>query len=192
MAKFLIVGLGNIGAEYAGTRHNIGFDIADSFVSKHEGQFKTGRLADVAEVKYKGKIAVVIKPSTYMNLSGRAVKYWLDHEKIDLNSTLVLVDEVALPLNKIRLRASGSDGGHNGLKSIQEFLGSEKYPRLRFGIGNDYPKGRQVDYVLGRWNGEQLPLVSLKIQKSVEVIEMFITMGIERTMNEVNKSEFML
>jgi peptidyl-tRNA hydrolase, PTH1 family len=181
MAKFLIVGLGNIGAEYAGTRHNIGFDIADSFVKKYEFQFKTGRLADIAEVKF-----------TYMNLSGRAVKYWLDTEKVDLDSTLVLVDEVALPLNKIRLRPSGSDGGHNGLKSIQEVLGSDKYPRLRFGIGNDYPKGRQVEYVLGKWSADQLPIVTVKIQKSVEVIEKFITMGIERTMNEVNKSEFML
>lgn len=192
MAKFLIVGLGNIGAEYAGTRHNVGFDIADAFATKHLSQFKTARLADVAEVKIKGRLGIVIKPTTYMNLSGRAVKYWLDTEKIGIDSMLVLVDEVALPLNKIRLRPSGSDGGHNGLKSIQEALLSDKYPRLRFGIGNEYPKGHQVDYVLGKWSPDQLPLVTPKIQKSVEVIEKFMTMGIERTMNEVNKSEFML
>ena len=127
-----------------------------------------------------------------MNLSGKAVKYWMDAEKIGLEFVLVLVDEVALPLNKIRLRPSGSDGGHNGLRSIQEILQTDKYPRLRFGIGNDYPKGRQVDYVLGNWSASELPLVKVKIEKSVEIIENFMTIGIERTMNEVNKLEFIL
>ncbi|HET9279370.1 MAG TPA: aminoacyl-tRNA hydrolase [Flavitalea sp.] len=192
MAKFLIVGLGNIGAEYQNTRHNIGFAIAEAFVSKHQAQFKVNRLAELAEVRFKGKSAIVIKPTTYMNLSGKAVKYWMDIEKIALDSVLVLVDEVALPLNKMRLRPSGSDGGHNGLKSIQEILQTDKYPRLRFGIGNDYPKGRQVDYVLGDWSLSELPVVKLKIDKCVEVIENFMTIGIERTMNEVNKLEFIL
>ena len=127
-----------------------------------------------------------------MNLSGKAVKYWMDMEKIALDSVLVLVDEVALPLNKIRLRPSGSDGGHNGLKSIQEVLQSDKYPRLRFGIGNDYPKGMQVEYVLGKWSPQELPLVRVKIDKCVEVIENFMSIGIERTMSDVNKLEFIL
>lgn len=192
MAKFLIVGLGNIGPDYGGTRHNIGFEIAESFVFKHQGQFRTARLADIAEVKWKGKTAFVLKPATYMNLSGKAVKYWMDKEKIAIDSVLVLVDEVALPLNKIRLRPSGSDGGHNGLKSIQEVLQSDKYPRLRFGIGNDYPKGMQVEYVLGKWSLQELPLVRLKIDKCVEVIENFMSIGIERTMSDVNKLEFIL
>ena len=192
MAKFLIVGLGNIGAEYAATRHNIGFEIVEAFVYKHQCHFKPTRLAEMAEVKWKGKQAVVIKPTTYMNLSGRAVKYWMDTEKIPVESVLVIVDDVALPLNKIRLRPSGSGGGHNGLKSIQEALQTDKYPKLRFGIGNDYPKGRQVDYVLGKWSDSELPLVKLKIDKCVEIIEDFISIGIERTMNEVNKLEFIL
>ena len=192
MAKFLIVGLGNIGAEYKNTRHNIGFDIAEAFVSKHQSQFKLARLAEFAEVKYKGKTAIVIKPTTYMNLSGKAVKYWMDAEKVPLDFVLVLVDEVALPLNKIRLRPSGSDGGHNGLRSIQEILQTDKYPRLRFGIGNDYPKGRQIDYVLGGWSASEMPIVKVKIDKCVEVIENFMTIGIERTMSEVNKMEFIL
>lgn len=192
MAKFLIAGLGNIGTDYAGTRHNIGFDIADAFVSKHQAQFRTARLAEVAEVKWKGKSVIVIKPTTYMNLSGRAVKYWMDAEKIQLDSILILVDDVALPLNKIRLRASGSDGGHNGLKSVQEALQTDKYCKLRFGIGNEYPKGRQVDFVLGKWTLSEIAVLKLKIEKCVEVIESFISAGVERTMNEANKMEFPL
>ena len=192
MAKFLIVGLGNLGAEYASTRHNIGFDIAEAFVSKHQSQFRISRLAEMAEVKWKGKIAIVIKPTTYMNLSGRAVKYWMDTENILPDSVLVMVDDVALPLSKIRLRPSGSDGGHNGLKSVQEALQTDKYPKLRFGIGNDYPKGQQVDHVLGKWSPQELPLVKLKVNKCVEVVESFMSVGIERTMSEVNKLEFIL
>lgn len=192
MSKYLIVGLGNGGAEYAGTRHNIGFDVADAFVKKNQASFKLGRLAEVAEVKWKGRQVLIVKPTTYMNLSGKAVKYWMDAENISLNSVLVIVDDVALPLNKVRLRPSGSDGGHNGLKSIQEVLQTDKYPKLRFGIGNDYPKGRQIDYVLGKWNTSELPLVEHKIEKCVEIIESFVTIGIERTMNEVNKLEFIL
>ena len=192
MSKFLIAGLGNIGQDYKGTRHNIGFDIADALVLKHGISFTSDRLADKAEIRWKGKTVVVIKPTTYMNLSGRAVKYWMDKEKIDIESILVIVDEIALPLSKLPLRPSGSDAGHNGLKSVQEVLMTDKYPRLRFGIGNDYPKGRQVEYVLGKWNPDEIPLVLQKIEKSVEIIEKFVSIGIALTMNEVNKLEFKL
>lgn len=185
--KYLIVGLGNIGAEYDATRHNIGFDVADAFVIKHGGSFKVERLAAMAEVKWKGRQFVVIKPTTYMNLSGKAVKYWLDKEKIPLEHMLVIVDEMALPLETLRLRGSGSHAGHNGLRNIQEVLNTPAYPRLRFGIGNDFPKGRQVDFVLGKWRPDELPYVKDKILKSVEVIESFASIGIERTMNTFNK-----
>lgn len=190
MSRFLIAGLGNIGIEYAGTRHNIGFDVANAFVAKHNGSFKNDRLADVASLQIKGRDITVIKPTTYMNLSGRAIRYWMDNKKVPLNQVLVIVDEIALPQSKLRLRPSGSDAGHNGLRSIQEALGTVDYPKLRFGIGNNYPKGMQVEYVLGKWTKEEIPLVLLKIEKSVEVIENFIFTGIERTMTEVNKKEF--
>jgi peptidyl-tRNA hydrolase, PTH1 family len=190
MSRFLIAGLGNIGLEYANTRHNIGFDVVDAFVAKHNGSFKNDRLADVASLQIKGRDITVIKPTTYMNLSGRAIRYWLDNKKVPLNQALVIVDEIALPQSKLRLRPSGSDAGHNGLKSIQDTLGTVDYPKLRFGIGNNYPKGMQVEYVLGKWTKEELPLVQLKIEKSVEVIENFIFTGIDRTMTEVNKKEF--
>jgi len=192
MEKFLIVGLGNIGPQYAFTRHNIGFDVADAFVRKHNAFFKNDRLADVAEVNFKGKRFIVIKPTTFMNLSGKAVRYWMDREKIDISRILVIVDELALPLNKIRIRASGSPGGHNGLKDISAMLGSDNYPKLRFGIGNDYPKGGQVDFVLGKWRPDEQPLVQLKIQKCVEVIEQFAFVGIEKTMNLFNNIQFEL
>ena len=188
--KFLIVGLGNPGNEYAHTRHNIGFDVVNAFVIKHESTFKTERLAYVSEVKWKGKKFICICPTTYMNLSGKAVKYWMDKESIPLENVLVIVDEVALPLNKLRLRPSGSDGGHNGLKSIHESLGTTQYPRLRFGIGNAYPKGMQADYVLGKWNKEEEPVVWLKIDKAVEVIEIFVVAGVTTAMNQVNNKEF--
>jgi len=190
MSRYLIAGLGNIGLEYAHTRHNIGFDVADAFVMKHNGTFRNDRLADVASLQIKGRDITVIKPTTYMNLSGRAIRYWLDNKKDPLNQLLVIVDEIALPQSKLRLRPSGSDAGHNGLRSIQDTLGTVDYPKLRFGIGNNYPKGMQVEYVLGRWTKEELPLVLLKIEKSVETIENFIFTGIERTMTEVNKKEF--
>jgi peptidyl-tRNA hydrolase, PTH1 family len=188
--KFLIVGLGNPGNEYAHTRHNIGFDVVYAFVSKHGGSFRSDRLAYVSELKWKGKIFLCICPTTFMNLSGKAVKYWMDKEKILLENILVIVDEVALPLNKIRLRVSGSAGGHNGLKSIQEFLGTKDYARLRFGIGNNYPKGLQSEYVLGKWYKEEESLVRLKIDKSVEAIETFATAGITMAMNQLNNKEF--
>ena len=192
MGKFLIVGLGNIGQEYTATRHNIGFDVADYLAYKLAGNFKSDRHAFVAEMKYKGKVIVCIKPTTYMNESGKAVKYWMDKEKISIENILVVVDELALPLNKFRLRGAGSDAGHNGLKSIQQSLGTDTYPKLRFGIGNNFPKGMQVDYVLGKWNPEDLPLIRLKIEKSVEIIESFVSAGIERTMNQYNKLEISL
>lgn len=190
--KYLIVGLGNIGNEYAHTRHNIGFDVVNAFVMKHGGQFRTDRHAYVAEIRWKGKNFVCICPTTYMNLSGKAVKYWLDKEKIETGNILVIVDEIALPLDKIRLRPSGSDAGHNGLKSLQESLGTQDYPRLRFGIGNDYPKGHQADYVLGKWKKEEEPLVKLKIEKSVAIIESFAVQGIALTMNQVNNQVYSL
>ncbi len=187
MAKFLIVGLGNNGNEYANTRHNIGFDVVFAFVQKHGGSFKQERLAYVAEVKYKGRLFVCICPTTFMNLSGKAFKYWMDKEKVPLENTLTIVDDIALPLDKIRLRASGSDAGHNGLKDIQATLGTDKYPKLRFGIGNGYPRGLQADFVLGKWRTEEIHQVQLKIQYCVDTIEKFATIGIEKTMNEVNK-----
>ncbi len=190
--KFLIIGLGNVGNEYAHTRHNIGFDVVNAFVQKHGGQFQTGRHAYVAELKWKGKSFVCVCPTTYMNLSGKAVKYWLDKEKIAPDHMLVIIDELALPLSKLRLRPSGSDAGHNGLKSLQESLATTDYPRLRFGIGNNYPKGYQSDYVLGKWTKEEEPLVALKIQAAVEVIENFATQGIAMAMNQVNNKEFSL
>lgn len=192
MSKFLLAGLGNIGSDYAGTRHNIGFDIVDALVKKHGQQFRSDRLADVAEYKWRGKHLTIIKPTTYMNLSGRAVKYWMDKEKVEIDNILVILDDLALPLNKIRLRPTGSDAGHNGLTSIQESLGTDKYPKLRFGIGNNYPKGSQADFVLGRWTPDELPLVNLKVEKCVEVVESFMTRGIGQTMTEWNKLELSL
>ena len=150
MVKLLIVGLGNVGTEYEHTRHNIGFDVVMAFVTKHGGQLRQDRLAYVSELRWKGRSYVCICPTTYMNLSGKAVKYWMDKEKIDIKNVLVIVDDVALPLNKLRIRSGGSDGGHNGLKSIQDLLGTTEYPKLRFGIGNNYPKGMQADFVLGK------------------------------------------
>ena len=190
MNKFLIVGLGNVGTEYHRTRHNIGFDVVDAFVLKHGGMFQLGRLAYMAEVKWKGKLFICIKPTTFMNLSGKAFKYWIDKEKIDLENTLTIVDEVALPLSKLRLRPSGSDGGHNGLKDIQLTLGTDVYPKLRFGTGNNFPKGMQVEFVLGRWWPEEQAIVQQKIDKCIEVIELFASIGIEKAMNSVNNLSF--
>ncbi|HUQ65545.1 MAG TPA: aminoacyl-tRNA hydrolase [Flavitalea sp.] len=192
MSKFLIIGLGNPGADYAHTRHNIGFDIVDAFVSKHGGIFASDRLSDRTDLKIKGKQVIVIKPVTFMNLSGKAVKYWMEKESLTLENILVIVDELALPINRVRIRPSGSDAGHNGLKSIQETLMTDQYPRLRFGIGNDYPRGGQADYVLSRWKPEELPLIEKKVEKCVEIIESFVLAGITRTMNTFNKFDFTL
>ncbi len=190
--KFLIVGLGNVGNEYSHTRHNIGFDVVNAFIQKHAGDFRVDRLAYVADIKLKGKALVCICPTTFMNLSGKAVKYWMDKEKISAENILVVVDDLALPLSKLRLRPTGSDAGHNGLKSLQEILGTTNYPKLRFGIGNEYPKGHQSDFVLGKWNKEEEPLVKFKIEKSVEVIETFALQGITTAMNQVNNQDFSL
>lgn len=188
--KFLIAGLGNAGNEYTHTRHNIGFDVVNAFVHKHGGNFVSGRLAYTSTIKWKGKTFICICPTTYMNLSGNAVKYWMDKEKVSVENILVIIDEVSLPLTKMRLRPSGSDGGHNGLKSVEASLASRNYPRLRFGIGNDYPKGLQADFVLSKWKKEEAPLVKLKIDKAVEIIESFATRGISLTMNDVNSTEY--
>jgi PTH1 family peptidyl-tRNA hydrolase len=190
MSKFLIVGLGNIGSEYANTRHNIGFDVVNAFAKKHGGEFRVDRLAYVANVKWKGKAIVCICPTTFMNLSGKAFKYWIDKEKIAIENTLTIVDDVALPLDKIRLRPAGSAGGHNGLKDIQSVLATDKYPKLRFGIGNSYPKGMQADFVLGKWLKAEEPVVLLKIEKCIDIIESFIATGIDQTMSTFNNLSF--
>ena len=190
--KFLIVGLGNVGNEYAHTRHNIGFDVVNAFVVKHGSTFRTDRLAYVAEAKWKGKMFICICPTTYMNLSGKAVKYWMDKEKIPVSNTLTIVDDLALPLDKLRVRPGGSDAGHNGLKSIAELLGTAEYPKLRFGIGNNYPKGLQAEFVLGKWKKDEEPLVKLKIDASVEAIEIFATQGLTAAMNQLNNKVFSL
>jgi PTH1 family peptidyl-tRNA hydrolase len=187
MTKYLVAGLGNIGADYEHTRHNIGFDVLDAFAAKHAISFRIDRLAEVAEVKIKGRQVFCIKPSTYMNLSGKAVKYWKEKEHIETENILVILDDVALGLEKMRIRPGGSDGGHNGLKSIQEALLTDQYPRLRFGVGNDYPKGRQAEYVLGRWKSSEEALVQKKIALSVDAIEQVVLQGVSPTMNQFNK-----
>ncbi|MEO5942005.1 MAG: aminoacyl-tRNA hydrolase [Ferruginibacter sp.] len=190
MSKYLITGIGNIGNEYANTRHNIGFDVVNAFVLKHGGTFQVGRLAYVAEVKWKGKQFVCICPTTFVNLSGKAFKYWMDKEKIPVENTLTIVDDLALPLDKLRLRASGSAAGHNGLRDIEASLGTNTYAKLRFGIGNHFPKGMQAEFVLSKWKQDEIPLVKLKIDKCVEIIESFASIGIERTMSAVNNLIF--
>src|SRR5579871_1319608 len=192
MSKFLIAGLGNFDLEYAGTRHNIGFDVVDAFSQKHGGSFVVSRHAGVAETKWKGKTIILIKPTTYMNLSGKAVKYWIEKENVRIENLMVIVDDKALPLSKLRIRPGGSDGGHNGLRSVQEFLGTTEYPKLRFGIGDNFPKGMQSEYVLGKWKTEEVTLVKLKIDKCVEALESFISAGIQRTMEHFNKLDVTL
>ncbi len=190
MNKYLIVGLGNVGNEYANTRHNIGFDVVNAFVLKNNALFQQDRLAYKAEFKWKGKTIICILPTTFMNLSGKAFKYWLDKEKVGIENTLTILDDLALPLDKLRLRPSGSHAGHNGLKDIELMLGTNNYSRLRFGIGNNFPKGMQADFVLSKWSADELPIVKQKLEKSVEIIEQFISLGIERAMNLVNNSSF--
>jgi peptidyl-tRNA hydrolase, PTH1 family len=187
MSKFLIVGLGNPGNEYANTRHNIGFGVVTAFAMKHGGIFKESRLAYTAEVKWKGKVFVCICPTTYMNLSGRAFKYWMDKEKVLLENTLTVVDDLALPIEKLRLRKAGTHAGHNGLKDIQAILGTDAYAKLRFGIGSLFPKGMQADFVLGKWLPNEVPTVKLKIAACIEIIENFATIGIDKTMTICNQ-----
>lgn len=192
MSKYLILGLGNIGNEYANTRHNIGFDVVNAFVSKHGGNFEVDRLAYKAEARWKGKVFTCICPTTYMNLSGRAFKYWLDKEKVEIANTLTIVDDIALPLEKLRLRGTGTHAGHNGLRDIQATIGTDAYPKLRFGIGSHFPKGMQADFVLAKWRPDEIPLVKLKIEKCVQVIESFASIGLDRTMSLVNHLEIKL
>ncbi|HYC39266.1 MAG TPA: aminoacyl-tRNA hydrolase [Chitinophagaceae bacterium] len=192
MTKYLIAGLGNPGDEYAHTRHNIGFDVVNAFVQKHAASFRVDRLAFVAELKLKGRQCICICPTTFMNLSGKAVKYWMEKEGILSDRLLVVVDDIALPLNRLRLRPGGSHAGHNGLKSLEETLGTRDYARLRFGIGNDYPKGYQSDFVLGKWRKSEEPLVKRKIGIAVEAIESFALQGITAAMNQVNNKEVSL
>lgn len=185
--KFLIVGLGNPGTEYTDTRHNIGFLVLDALAKELETSFSVQKLGDVAQGKLKGKPVVLVKPSTYMNLSGKSVHYWMQQEKIPLENILIITDDLALPYGKLRMKGKGSDGGHNGLKHIEEILKTQHYARLRFGIGNEFQKGRQVDYVLGKWDDEELKTLSEHLKEAVEFVKSFISIGIERTMNFHNK-----
>ena len=186
MKKFLIVGLGNIGAKYDNTRHNIGFKILDELAKEKEVDFETEKLGDIASFRFKGKSFTLLKPSTFMNLSGKAVKYWMQKQKISIENILIITDDLNLEFGTIRLKGKGSDGGHNGLKDIQEKLGTNKYPRFRFGVGNNYSKGRQVDYVLGEWNEEEKDQLKERLEKSINVILSFGTSGLPNTMNTYN------
>lgn len=185
--KYLIAGLGNIGQEYANTRHNIGFIVADAIALDGKTTFNTDRYADVAKVKYKARTLVVIKPSTFMNLSGKAIKYWLDKENIPLENLLIITDDIALPIGTLRLRAKGGDGGHNGLIHIIETLKTSNFARLRIGIGDDFAKGYQVDYVLGQWTRSEENILIPKIKTAVEIVKSFTTIGLSRTMNVYNE-----
>lgn len=184
--KFLVVGLGNPGETYENTRHNIGFSVLEYLAKKHEGIFTMDRSGLVCTVKFRGKTVVLVKPTTFMNLSGKAVNYWLQKERIAKQNLLVITDDLALPFGKIRLKGSGSDGGHNGLKDIQQVLQSTEYARLRFGIGSDFAKGRQSDYVLGTWSEEEQGILSERIQLAAETSEAFCTVGIQLAMTQFN------
>ncbi len=184
--KFLIAGLGNIGPEYELTRHNIGFLILDQLADKLNGKYELSRYADYCLVKYKGKQLHLIKPTTFMNLSGRAVNYWQKELKIDKKNSLVITDDIALPYGKLRMRVKGSDAGHNGLKNIDLLTSGKDYPRLRFGIGNNFHPGKQVDYVLTRFNKEEFEDLELNIAKAIDMILSFASIGIVRTMNQFN------
>ena len=184
--KFLIVGLGNPGSEYEETRHNIGFKVVDYLANELKAEFTLNKAAFRAEGKYKGKTLIFIKPITFMNLSGKALNYWLQVEKISLENLLVVADDIALPFGKLRMKGKGSDGGHNGLKDIQETVKSDAYPRLRFGVGNDFPKGRQSDYVLGKWTNEQVQELPERISVATEFIKSFCVQGLNLTMTHWN------
>ena len=184
--KDLIVGLGNIGPEYQDTRHNIGFNVLDAFAKASNVVFEDRRYGAVSEVKLKGRPLILLKPNTYMNLSGKAVSYWMQKEKIALEDLLILVDDLALPFGTLRLRGQGSDGGHNGLKSINACLGTTNYARLRFGIGNEFKKGQQVDYVLGGWKEEEIKHMDALLERSKEIISSFVLLGLSKTMTSFN------
>ncbi|MEG1607229.1 MAG: aminoacyl-tRNA hydrolase [Mucinivorans sp.] len=188
--KYLIVGLGNIGAEYSMTRHNIGFEVLDALATQLAGAsnsvFVTERYGSLYQGRYKGRELLLLKPSTYMNLSGNAVRYWMQKEKIEPENLFVVVDDIALPFGTLRIRKSGSDGGHNGLKNINETLGHQNYNRLRCGVGGDFAKGAQVDYVLGKWNEKEQKELPLVTEQAAKAVLSFTTVGIERTMNTFN------
>ncbi len=184
--KYLIACLGNIGAEYDDTRHNIGFMVADHLCTDLGGSFSTGRLAQTALLKFKSRSLVVIKPTTFMNLSGRAVQYWMRNENIPIENVLVVVDDIALPTGLLRMKKKGGDAGHNGLNHIIETLGTNEFARLRFGIGDDFPRGRQVDYVLGKWSRQEKEIILPRLDDAVEMVKSFATLGIERTMTAFN------
>ncbi|NJX14466.1 aminoacyl-tRNA hydrolase [Tamlana crocina] len=186
MKKFLIVGLGNIGEKYENTRHNIGFKVLDYFADKEGFSFETQKLGDVATYKLKGRTFIFMKPNTYMNLSGKAVQYWLTKENIPMENLLVITDDLNLPFGSIRLKTKGSDGGHNGLKDIQDKLNTTKYNRFRFGISDAFSKGRQVDYVLGEWTDEESSKLKERLEKSTELIKSFVLAGVNNTMNTFN------
>jgi PTH1 family peptidyl-tRNA hydrolase len=186
MKKFLIVGLGNIGAEYVNTRHNIGFKILDFFANQESIFFQTQKLGEVAEFKIKGRAVLLLKPNTYMNLSGKAVKYWLEKENIEKENMLVITDDLNLSFGSIRIKTKGSDGGHNGLKNIQLLLNSTEYPRFRFGISDTFKKGKQVDYVLGEWSLEEKEALKERLSISSEIIKSFALAGLNNTMNLFN------
>jgi len=184
--KYLIVGLGNIGNEYQDTRHNIGFTILDAFAKASNVFFTENRYGSTCEVKIKGRTLILLKPSTFMNLSGNAVRYWMQKENIEIENVLIVVDDLALPFGSLRLKPKGSDAGHNGLKNIQEILGHNNYARLRFGLGNDFSKGQQIAYVLGKWTNEQSDLLPERAERAVEIIRSFCLAGLELTMTQFN------
>lgn len=186
MKKFLVVGLGNIGPDYEETRHNIGFKVLDQLSEEEQFNFESAKLGAVGTFKHKGKSILCLKPSTYMNLSGKAVKYWMDKENIDLDNVLIITDDINLPFGTLRVKTKGSDGGHNGLKDVQNTLQTSQYNRFRFGVGADFGKGKQVDYVLGTWNEEELKALPERLKKSTELIRSFVFAGIKNTMNEFN------
>ncbi len=187
--KYLIVGLGNIGAEYRNTRHNIGFRVVDALAEKAGVSFSTDRYGAVAEMRHRGHIVTLLKPSTYMNLSGKAVRYWLEATKTPIENLLVIVDDIALPFGTLRMRMKGSDGGHNGLKNINELLSTDGYSRIRFGIGGDFPRGYQVDHVLGEWTPEEEAQMAEKLKTFVDAALSFVSVGAQRTMNSYNKKQ---
>ncbi|WP_407659252.1 aminoacyl-tRNA hydrolase [Maribacter dokdonensis] len=188
MKKFLIVGLGNIGEEYTETRHNIGFKILDEVATTNDFTFETAKLGDIGSYKVKGRTIICLKPSTYMNRSGKALKYWMDKENIPQSNVLVITDDINLPFGTIRIKTKGSNGGHNGLKDVELFLQTIQYNRYRFGVGSDFGKGRQVEYVLGQWNSDEQALLPERLKKSTEIINSFALAGIARTMNQFNNS----
>ena len=184
--KFLIVGLGNIGAEYQGTRHNIGFTILDALAAASNVVFSSQRYGSVAEMRLKNQRLVLLKPSTYMNLSGEAVRYWMQKEKIDIDHVLVVVDDLALPFGTLRMRGKGADGGHNGLKNINAMVGSQNYARLRFGIGSDFPTGAQIDYVLGHFLPQEREALPARVDAAVLAVKAWALSGLEFAMNHYN------